>query len=193
MKLTIPELALVVLIGPSGCGKSTFARKHFKPTEVLSSDYCRGLVSDDENNQAAKHVAMSCGVSGTRRVSDGASCSGAMFWGLTSPLPSSHGWLLLNRGGPCALSEGGQMKKEATNRADDEQGEEKTKHQVHDLQRAVDERDRETEQNLPPRFKRCRRRVGNHVEGKDDEGGAGHRHEGNNWGDAEILRSNESL
>ena len=53
MKITIPELALVVLIGPSGSGKSTFARTHFKPTEVLSSDYCRGLVSDDENNQAA--------------------------------------------------------------------------------------------------------------------------------------------
>ena len=51
--ITIPELSLVVLIGPSGCGKSTFARKHFKPTEVLSSDFCRGLVSDDENNQAA--------------------------------------------------------------------------------------------------------------------------------------------
>jgi protein phosphatase len=53
MKLTIPELALVVLMGPSGCGKSTFARKHFKQTEVLSSDYCRGLVSDDENAQWA--------------------------------------------------------------------------------------------------------------------------------------------
>src|SRR5881394_3915301 len=53
MKLTIPELSFVVLIGPSGCGKSTFARKHFKPTEILSSDYCRGLVSDDENDQAA--------------------------------------------------------------------------------------------------------------------------------------------
>src|SRR5678815_2354397 len=51
--ITIPELALVVLIGPSGCGKSTFARKHFLATEVLSSDFCRGLVSDDENNQAA--------------------------------------------------------------------------------------------------------------------------------------------
>lgn len=51
--VTIPELSLVVLIGPSGCGKSTFARKHFKPTEVLSSDFCRALVSDDENNQAA--------------------------------------------------------------------------------------------------------------------------------------------
>jgi len=53
MTITIPELSLVVLIGPSGCGKSTFARKHFKPTEVLSSDFCRALVSDDENNQAA--------------------------------------------------------------------------------------------------------------------------------------------
>ena len=52
-KITIPELSLVVLIGPSGCGKSTFARKHFKPTEVLSSDFCRALVSDDENSQAA--------------------------------------------------------------------------------------------------------------------------------------------
>src|SRR5438876_3351354 len=53
MKITIPELSLVVLIGPSGSGKSTFARKHFKTTEVLSSDFCRGLVSDDENSQAA--------------------------------------------------------------------------------------------------------------------------------------------
>lgn len=53
MKITIPELSLVTLIGPSGCGKSSFARKHFKATEILSSDFCRGLVSDDENNQSA--------------------------------------------------------------------------------------------------------------------------------------------
>ncbi|MGA8763060.1 MAG: polynucleotide kinase-phosphatase [Candidatus Sulfotelmatobacter sp.] len=52
MNITIPELSLIVLIGPSGCGKSSFARAHFKPTEVLSSDFCRGLVSDDENAQA---------------------------------------------------------------------------------------------------------------------------------------------
>ena len=51
MTLGIPELSLVVLIGPSGSGKSTFARKHFLPTEVLSSDTCRGLVADDENDQ----------------------------------------------------------------------------------------------------------------------------------------------
>jgi protein phosphatase len=57
MKYTIPELSFVVLIGVSGSGKSTFARKHFKPTEILSSDYCRGLVSDDENSQAATKEA----------------------------------------------------------------------------------------------------------------------------------------
>lgn len=51
--LSIPNLSFVVLIGPSGSGKSTFARTHFLPTEVLSSDYCRGLVSDNENDQAA--------------------------------------------------------------------------------------------------------------------------------------------
>jgi ABC-type phosphate transport system ATPase subunit len=53
MTFTIPELSLVVLIGPSGCGKSTFARKHFKPTEVMSSDGFRALVSDDENDQSS--------------------------------------------------------------------------------------------------------------------------------------------
>jgi protein phosphatase len=53
MQLNIPRLSLVVLIGPSGSGKSTFARRHFLSSEVLSSDYCRGLVSDDENDQAA--------------------------------------------------------------------------------------------------------------------------------------------
>ncbi len=57
MNASIPNLSLVVLIGPSGSGKSTFARKHFLPTEVLSSDYCRGLVSDDDNSQAATNDA----------------------------------------------------------------------------------------------------------------------------------------
>ena len=51
--LTVPALSLVVLVGRSGSGKSTFAGTHFLPTEVLSSDFCRGLVSDDENDQAA--------------------------------------------------------------------------------------------------------------------------------------------
>lgn len=51
--LAIPELCLVAIVGVSGSGKSTFARDHFGPFEVISSDFCRGLVSDDENDQAA--------------------------------------------------------------------------------------------------------------------------------------------
>ncbi|MER6468018.1 polynucleotide kinase-phosphatase [Streptomyces collinus] len=51
--LPVTDLSLVVLVGASGSGKSTFARKHFKPTEVISSDFCRGLVADDENDQSA--------------------------------------------------------------------------------------------------------------------------------------------
>ncbi|MEU3301585.1 polynucleotide kinase-phosphatase [Streptomyces sp. NPDC006678] len=52
-KLPVTDLSLVVLIGATGSGKSTFARRHFKPTEVISSDFCRGLVADDENDQSA--------------------------------------------------------------------------------------------------------------------------------------------
>lgn len=53
MKIVLPELSLVVMIGTSGSGKSTFCRRVFQGTEVLSSDFCRGLVSDDENSMEA--------------------------------------------------------------------------------------------------------------------------------------------
>src|SRR3954453_2538179 len=53
VEIVMPAMGLVVLVGVSGSGKSTFARAHFKPTEMVSSDFCRGLVSDDENNQSA--------------------------------------------------------------------------------------------------------------------------------------------
>jgi len=56
-ELGIPELSLVCLVGASGSGKSTFARAHFGPFEVLSSDFCRGLVADDENDQGATTAA----------------------------------------------------------------------------------------------------------------------------------------
>ena len=55
--LSVPELSLVVLVGITGSGKSTFARAHFRPTEVISSDFCRGLVADDENDQSATPAA----------------------------------------------------------------------------------------------------------------------------------------
>jgi protein phosphatase len=51
--LAVPDLSLVVLVGATGSGKSTFARRHFLPTQVISSDVCRGMVADDENDQAA--------------------------------------------------------------------------------------------------------------------------------------------
>ncbi|MFJ3494376.1 polynucleotide kinase-phosphatase [Streptomyces sp. NPDC086091] len=51
--LPVTDLSLVVLVGASGSGKSTFARRNFAPTEILSSDFCRGLVADDENDQSA--------------------------------------------------------------------------------------------------------------------------------------------
>ncbi|MFJ6216507.1 polynucleotide kinase-phosphatase [Streptomyces sp. NPDC092296] len=56
-RLAIPDLSLVVLVGTTGAGKSSFARKHFLPTQVVSSDACRGLVADDENDQSASHDA----------------------------------------------------------------------------------------------------------------------------------------
>ena len=52
-ELHIPGLSLVVLVGASGSGKTTFARRAFAPFEVISSDYCRALVSGDENDQSA--------------------------------------------------------------------------------------------------------------------------------------------
>lgn len=53
MRIDLPDPSLVVLVGASGSGKSSFAARHFAPTEVVSSDVCRGLVADDENDQAA--------------------------------------------------------------------------------------------------------------------------------------------
>jgi len=56
-RIEVPEVGLVVLCGASGSGKSTFARRHFAPTEVVSSDQCRALVSDDETDQSVTAAA----------------------------------------------------------------------------------------------------------------------------------------
>ncbi|GBC60116.1 polynucleotide kinase-phosphatase [Desulfonema ishimotonii] len=59
MRITIPGFSLVILIGPSGSGKSTFARRHFSPSEIISSDACRAHICDDEQNQAVTGDAFS--------------------------------------------------------------------------------------------------------------------------------------
>lgn len=59
MVIEIRVPSIVVLVGISGAGKSTFAAKWFAPTEILSSDRCRALVSDDENDQSATQDAFS--------------------------------------------------------------------------------------------------------------------------------------
>ena len=51
MQITLPDFSLIVLIGATGSGKSTFAAKNFLPTEVVSSDRCRAMVSDSETDQ----------------------------------------------------------------------------------------------------------------------------------------------
>ncbi len=51
MNIILPEFCLVLMIGVSGAGKSTFAKKHFMPSEIVSSDFCRKLISDEENDQ----------------------------------------------------------------------------------------------------------------------------------------------
>ncbi|MDR1657391.1 MAG: polynucleotide kinase-phosphatase [Deltaproteobacteria bacterium] len=60
MLIEIPNKCLVCLVGSTGSGKSRFGRTYFKPTEVLSSDFFRGLVSDDENDQSATEDAFAC-------------------------------------------------------------------------------------------------------------------------------------
>jgi predicted kinase len=65
LTITIAERTLIVLCGPAGCGKSTFAQRLVQehrnqglvPTMIVSSDHCRTLVSDDENNQQVNRDA----------------------------------------------------------------------------------------------------------------------------------------
>ncbi len=51
--ITLPTDALVVLVGIAGSGKSTFASRHFAPSQVLSSDRLRELITDDPSAQGA--------------------------------------------------------------------------------------------------------------------------------------------
>lgn len=55
--IKLPRRTLLVLCGPAGSGKSTFAAQRFLLTEIVSSDYCRALVCDDETNQQVNRDA----------------------------------------------------------------------------------------------------------------------------------------
>jgi len=50
MIMKIPELSLILLVGATSSGKTTFAKRYFKDSEIVSSDYCRKMLSDDEND-----------------------------------------------------------------------------------------------------------------------------------------------
>ena len=57
MQITVPRRTLLVLSGPAACGKSTFAARRFLPTQVVSSDFCRAMICDDDANQAVNRDA----------------------------------------------------------------------------------------------------------------------------------------
>ncbi len=51
--ISVPADALILLVGIAASGKSTFARAHFSPTEILSSDSLRAMITDDPTAQGA--------------------------------------------------------------------------------------------------------------------------------------------
>ncbi|MGP3978952.1 AAA family ATPase [Streptomyces sp. 8N114] len=77
---TIPDPAVIVLIGPAGSGKSTLAST-WEPTQILSLDHYRALVSDEAGDQAATGDA----VFALHRVLEA-----RLRRGLTSVLDATH-------------------------------------------------------------------------------------------------------
>jgi predicted kinase len=59
VRIELPNPALVVLVGAAGAGKSTLAARHFAPSDVLSSDNFRAIVSGDEGDQRVTRIAFS--------------------------------------------------------------------------------------------------------------------------------------
>jgi predicted kinase len=50
-RIRLSRPSVLVLCGPAACGKTTFAARHFRPTQIVSSDHARSLVCDDEGDQ----------------------------------------------------------------------------------------------------------------------------------------------
>jgi len=50
-ELAIPAQYVVLLVGAAGAGKSTFARRHFPPEAILSSDAMREAIAGDAADQ----------------------------------------------------------------------------------------------------------------------------------------------
>ncbi len=73
--MSLPSDALVVLAGPSGSGKSTFARGHFAPDEVLSSDaYRERLLGDARDQTATEEVFRKLHAAAEARLREGLLC-----------------------------------------------------------------------------------------------------------------------
>jgi protein phosphatase len=51
--MELPAPTVVMLVGAAASGKSTWARERFLETEIVSSDHCRALVSDREDDQSS--------------------------------------------------------------------------------------------------------------------------------------------
>jgi protein phosphatase len=57
--IEVPVPGLVVLVGAAGSGKTTLAARLFEPSEILSSDALREVVSGDPGDQRATGTAFS--------------------------------------------------------------------------------------------------------------------------------------
>jgi predicted kinase len=58
-RIELRDPTLVVLVGAAGSGKSTFAARWFDPSEVLSSDAFREILTGDAGDQRATKTAFS--------------------------------------------------------------------------------------------------------------------------------------
>jgi protein phosphatase len=50
------DVTLYVLCGPPGCGKSTWAARRFRPSQIVSTDALREMLTDDINSMGHNDV-----------------------------------------------------------------------------------------------------------------------------------------